>query len=85
MTNISHVHQETLTRFSVLPDCAFVRLPVVIGLLSCSRATLWRWVKVGRVPASRKMGQTISVRSVGEIRQMLKTIVESHAGRSFKL
>lgn len=69
--------QEALAQFNQLPDSAFVRLPVVISLFSCSRATLWRWVKCAQVPAPKKLGVRITAWNVGELRQKLNEIQQS--------
>ncbi|MBS1130701.1 MAG: Prophage regulatory [Proteobacteria bacterium] len=74
MSNSTNLYQRALVNFDQLPGSAYVRLPVVLSLFPCSRATFWRWVKSGRVPAPKKMGDRISVWSVDEIRQTLKKI-----------
>lgn len=74
MAQTMNVYQRTVANFDQLPGTAYVRLPVVLSLLPCSRATFWRWVKTGRVPAPKKMGARISVWNVDEIRQTLKKI-----------
>lgn len=50
-----------LRDFDSLPDLAFVRLPVVQALFACSRATVWRRVKSGRIPAPVKFSERITV------------------------
>ncbi len=60
-----------LTKFDSLPDAAFVRLPVVQGLYACSRATVWRHVKAGIIPAPIKLSERITVWSVRELRKHL--------------
>ena len=67
----------SLSNFDSLPDSGFVRLPVLLGLLGCSRATIWRWVKSKKVPAPKKLGERIAAWNVGEIRAALKTISAS--------
>lgn len=69
--------QEALAQFNQLPDSAFVRLPVVIRLFSCSRATLWRWVKNGQAPAPKKLSAKITAWNVGALRQKLNEIQQS--------
>jgi len=71
MKEINPIHRATLSAFQQLPPEAFVRAQVVMCLFSCSRATLWRWVQAGRVPAARKMGARNAVWQVGELRQAL--------------
>jgi predicted DNA-binding transcriptional regulator AlpA len=65
-----------VTKFNQLPDIALVRLSMILCLLPCSRATFWRWVKNGRIPAPKKMGSKISVWSAGQIRELLKAIAD---------
>ena len=62
---------ELLPYFDALPDSAFVRLPHLVALFSCSPATLWRWVKASKLPAPKKLGPRVSAWNVGEIRQAL--------------
>lgn len=63
-----------LAQFDELPDSAFVRLPVVLGLLGYSRSTLFRNVKSLRVASPRRLGNRISAWNVGELRQSLRAI-----------
>lgn len=60
-----------LTSFDKLPDSANVRLPVVMGLFSCSPATVWRGVKKGTIPKSRKLTAGTTTWNVGELRKAL--------------
>lgn len=60
-----------LSQFQTLPDCALVRLPVVTALHSVGPATIWRWVKAGRVPAPVKLGPNTTAWRVGELRRSL--------------
>lgn len=60
-----------LVHFDALPDSAFVRLPVVIGLLGCSASAVWRNSKAGNIPRPRKISNNISGWNVGELRQAL--------------
>ncbi|MDI1298070.1 hypothetical protein [Methylotenera sp.] len=69
--------QIALMHFDQFPDSAFVRVPVVLCLLACSKATLWRWVKESRVPAPCKMGARISAWNVGQLRKHLNQIKDS--------
>jgi len=62
------------TKFSDLPDCAYVRQPTLQTLFACSKATLWRWVKSGRLPPPIKLGLRISAWNVGTLRAHLKKI-----------
>lgn len=66
-----------LAHFNELPDCGYVRLPVVLALLGCSKATLWRHVKCSRVPSPKKLSSRISVWQVGTLRAYLRSIESS--------
>jgi predicted DNA-binding transcriptional regulator AlpA len=55
--------------FDDLPDSAFVRLPTVKVLKSASSATIWRWVKAGRLPAPHKLSPGVTAWNVGELRR----------------
>lgn len=70
--------QTTIQYFENLPDCALVRLKLILHLFPCSRATFWRWVKVGRIPQPKKMGSKISVWTVGEIKKTLNSIADGN-------
>ena len=60
-----------LTMFDALPDTAHVRLPVVLALYACSRATVWRHVKAGIIPAPIKFSARITAWQVGALRKHL--------------
>lgn len=60
-----------LTNFPSLPDEAHVRQPVVEALFACSAATVWRWVKSGRLPQPRKLSARVTAWNVGELRAAL--------------
>ncbi len=66
-----------LANFDALPDSAYVRLPVVLAIFGCSRATWYRWVKSGRVPAPKKLSSRIAVSQVGSLRGCLKNFEAS--------
>ncbi len=57
-----------LARFDRLPDSAHVRLPVVAALNGIGPATVWRWVKAGRLPAPVKLGPNTTAWRVGDLR-----------------
>lgn len=59
-----------LKNFDDLPDSAFVRLPVVAGLHGISSATVWRYVRIGRLPAPVKIGPNTTAWRVGELRRL---------------
>lgn len=60
-----------LAKFDSLSDYALVRLPVLQGLYACSRATVWRHVKAGLIPAPIKLSERITVWRVRELRKHL--------------
>jgi predicted DNA-binding transcriptional regulator AlpA len=60
-----------LPDFDSLSDSGFVRLPSLLILFSCSRATIWRWVKAEKLPAPKKLGPRISAWNVREIREVI--------------
>lgn len=66
--------EPSLANFDQLPDSAFVRQTVLLGLFSCSKATLWRWVKSSRIPSPVKLGNRISAWQVGPLRACLRQI-----------
>lgn len=60
-----------LVTFDSQPNCAFVRLPVVMALYGISPATVWRNVKNGNIPKPRKLTTRTTVWNVGELRVAL--------------
>ena len=60
-----------LQNFSAMPDCGYVRQPVVQALFACSSASVWRGVKAGRIPAPKKLSPNITAWNVGELRAAL--------------
>lgn len=64
-----------LTNFDRLPDSAFVRLPVVRGLLGgISSATVWRLSKSGKLPPPVKLSACATAWPVGPLRQALANL-----------
>ncbi len=61
-----------LRNFDQYPDSAFVRLPTVAGLFAQSNASIWRNVKLGRIPAPRKFSPRVTGWNVGDLRRALK-------------
>jgi predicted DNA-binding transcriptional regulator AlpA len=61
-----------LANFQHLPDAAYVRQPVVQALFSISSATVWRYVKSGRLPAPDRIGTRAIGWRVGGIRKALE-------------
>jgi len=70
MTQLTSTDERALMRFSSLPDCARVRLPVVCLLFGISTATAWRWSHSGRLPSPCKISG-VTFWNVGELRQHL--------------
>lgn len=62
---------DTLSNFNDLPNCAFVRQPSVQMLFACSPATVWRWVRAGKIPAPVKLSERVTAWNVGELREAL--------------
>lgn len=63
-----------LERFDTLPDSAHVRLPTVCGLQGISPATVWRWVREGRLPRPHRLGPQVTAWNVGELRAALARV-----------
>jgi predicted DNA-binding transcriptional regulator AlpA len=61
-----------LQNFDSLPDSAYVRIPVLASLLSCSHSTIWRAVKNGRLPEPKRYCDRVSGWNVGQLRQVLR-------------
>ena len=60
-----------LANFDNLPQSAYVRLPIVAALHGIGPATVWRWVKAGRLCAPKKIGPNVTAWNVGELRAHL--------------
>ncbi len=60
-----------LAQFDTLPESAHVRLPVVAALHGVGPATVWRWVRTGRLPAPIKLGPNTTAWRVGELRRAM--------------
>lgn len=59
-----------LAHYDQLPDSAHVRLPVVAALHGIGPATVWRWVRSGRLPAPKKIGPNVTAWRVGDLRHI---------------
>jgi predicted DNA-binding transcriptional regulator AlpA len=59
---------EALANFDKLPDCAYIRLPVMIGLFGISSASIWRGVKNQSIPKPVKLTERTTAWNVGLIR-----------------
>ncbi len=60
-----------LAQFDSLPASAHVRLPTVAALHGIGPATVWRWVRSGRLPQPVKLGPNTTAWNVGALRQAL--------------
>lgn len=60
-----------LTQFDILPNSAFVRLPVMVSLYGVSPATIWRGVKSGAIPKPMKLTKRTTAWNVGLVRAAL--------------
>ena len=69
---------DALANFDQLPDSAYVRLPVMIGLFGISAASIWRGVKNQSIPKPIKLTERTTAWSVRLVRQALA----SKAGES---
>ena len=74
MKTLNEINQSSFEKFNELPDAAYVRLVVVLSLLSCSRATLWRWIKSDRFIAPTKIGERNIAWNVGDLRSALRKL-----------
>ena len=70
----SQILQTALQNFDQLPNAAHVRERVVAAVLGCSRATVWRWSKSGRIPQPIRLSPRVSAWNVGQLRQTLSLI-----------
>lgn len=66
----------TMPDFESLPNSGFVRLPLLLLLLACSRATIWRWVKAGKLPKPKKLSARVTAWNVGELRVALSAYMK---------
>ncbi|WP_420465790.1 helix-turn-helix transcriptional regulator [Panacagrimonas sp.] len=62
---------ESCRYFDTMPDAGEVRQPTVEALFGISAATVWRWVREGRLPKPRKRGPRVTTWNVGELRAVL--------------
>lgn len=65
--------------FDSLPDSGFVRLPSLLLLFACSRATIWRWVKAKKIPSPRKLGPRVTAWNIGELRQVISAYMKEES------
>jgi len=60
-----------LRDFDLLPESAYIRLPVMMSLYSVSAATIWRGVKKGTIPKPCKLTERTTAWSVKLVRAAL--------------
>jgi len=68
---------DALRRFDTMPADAYVRLPVVCALFSCSVPTVWRRVKAGAIPKPYKLSPGMSAWRVGELRTAMINVAKA--------
>lgn len=59
---------EALANFDLLPDSAYIRLPVMKGLYGVSGASIWRGVKNLKIPSPVKLTERTTAWSVKLVR-----------------
>ena len=60
-----------LANFDVMPNSAYIRLPVIKALYGVSSATIWRGVKIGTIPKPIKLSERCTAWNVGLVRAAL--------------
>lgn len=59
-----------------MPDCGYIAVRSLAAWLGVSQVTIWRWVKSGRLPAPKKLGENTTRFNVGEIRSALVVLTK---------
>ena len=67
---------DALANFDQLPDSAYIRLPVMIGLFGISAASIWRGVKNQSIPKPIKLTERTTAWNVLLVREALASKVE---------
>jgi len=62
---------DALANFDQLPDSAYIRLPVMIGLFGISAASIWRGVKNQSIPNPVKLTERTTAWNVRLVREAL--------------
>lgn len=62
---------DALANFDRLPDSAYIRLPVMIGLFGVSAASIWRGVKNQSIPTPVKLTERTTAWNVRLVREAL--------------
>jgi len=66
---------DALANFDQLPDSAYIRLPVMIGLFGVSAASIWRGVKNQSIPSPVKLTERTTAWNVRLVREALASKV----------
>ena len=67
------IQKDVLQNFSYLPNESLVRLPILMALYGLSKASIYRFIKDGIIPAPIKLSSRTSVWNVGDIRKNLRS------------
>jgi predicted DNA-binding transcriptional regulator AlpA len=67
------IQKDVLQNFSYLPNESLVRLPILMALYGLSKASIYRFIKDGIIPAPIKLTGRTSVWIVGDIRNNLRS------------
>lgn len=67
---ITNIISDVLSNFDELPNSAYVRLPVAMGLFGVSASTIWRLVKANKLVTYKLTPRTTTF-SVRELRVAL--------------
>lgn len=67
-SKLTNVIPNALANLDLMPNAAFVRLPVVAMAYGYSKATVWRNVKKGTMPKPVKISERCTAWNVGEIK-----------------
>ena len=70
-SELTQVIPDALANFDQLPDSAYIRLPVMIGLYGVSAASIWRGTKQGIIPKAIKLTKRTTAWNVGQVRAAL--------------
>lgn len=62
---------DALSNFDHLPDSAYIRLPVMVGLFGLSAASIWRGVKNHSIPSPVKLTERTTAWNVRLVREAL--------------
>lgn len=71
MSQKSILIPNALSNFDKLPDSAYIRLPVMVGLFGVSPASIWRGVKNNSIPKPVKISERTTAWNVGIVRRAL--------------